>query len=407
MSTSTRILDGIRVVETANMVMVPSAGAVLAEYGAEVIKVEPTDGDLNRRGHLIPGMPDHDYEYCFLPDNRNKKSIAVDLKSDEGRGILLQLVESADVFLTNYRPKALERLELTWEHIKDRNPRLIYAHGTGYGDRGAEIDKPGFDVVCYWSRSAIEATMFPIDGWLGPIGYGTGDHPSGMSLFGAVMLALFARERTGEGGRVTTSLLANGAWSNAVLIQARLCDAQFHERRPREEAPNFVGVYYKAGDGRVFKMTVVNTEQGWPRICRAIGRPDLIDDPRYATLEARSERMPELIRLCDEIFEQHDMDYWHEALEKADVPHSVIATYDDVVDDPQMKANDVFVEVDDPVLGRPVRTTQSPITLDHHAKVPPDSAPRLGEHSREILSELDLDGESIDRLLECGVVKEA
>ena len=279
MSSKATILEGIKVVEAATMVMVPSVGAILAEYGAEVIKIESLDGDLNRRGHEIPGMPDHDYGYCFLPDNRNKKSLSIDLKHPDGLAVLYRLVDDADIFLTNHRRKALDKLKINYDILGKRNPRLIYAHGTGFGDHGSEADKPGFDAVSYWSRSALEATLFPIEGWLGPLGYGTGDHPSGMALFGAVMLALFKRQTSGEGCRVSTSLLANGVWSNSIIIQARRCEAQFHERRPREEALNFTGVYYKAGDERIFKIVIVNGEQGWPRVCKAIGREDFMEDP--------------------------------------------------------------------------------------------------------------------------------
>jgi len=150
----------MRVVEAASMIMVPSVGAILADYGAQVIKLEPLEGDLNRRGHRIPGMPLHDYEYCFLPDNRGKRSLSIDLKAPEARAILRRLVESADVFLTNHRPKSLDGLGMTWPELQAINPRLVYAHGTGFGDTGEEIDKPGFDSVCYWSRSAMRRACF-------------------------------------------------------------------------------------------------------------------------------------------------------------------------------------------------------------------------------------------------------
>jgi crotonobetainyl-CoA:carnitine CoA-transferase CaiB-like acyl-CoA transferase len=352
-------------------------------------------------------MPIHatDYEYCFLPDNRGKRSVALDLKAPEATTIVRRLVERADVFLTNYRHKALERLGLTWPELERVNPRLVYAHGTGFGDCGAEADKPGFDAVCYWSRSAMEATMFPMEGWLGSLGYGTGDHPSGMALFSGVLLALLARERTGKGTRVSSSLIASGAWSNSILIQARLLETQFQERRPREEARNFTGVYYRSGDGRIFKMAIVDTEGGWPKVCRAIGRPDLIADPRYATFAERSKegRMRGLIEMCDQIFGSQPMEHWKRALEAADVPYSVVSNYDDVVADPQLHATDCFVEVDDPELGR-VRTVNTPFHLEAHPKVAPEPAPRLGEHTREVLAELGMEEREIERLHDRGVV---
>lgn len=399
------LLSGIRVIEAASMIMVPSVGAALADYGAEVIKIEPIEGDLNRRGHLIPGMPIHDYEYCFLPDNRGKRSLSIDLKKPGAREILRRLVAGADVFLTNHRPKSLEGLGLTWPELREINPRLVYAHGTGFGDAGEEIDKPGFDSVCYWSRSGMEASLFPLEGWLGPLGYGTGDQPTGMSLLAAVMLALFARERTGRGTRVSCSLLASGAWSNAVMIQAKLLGAQFLERRPREDARSFTSVYYRAGDRRLFKMAVVDTQRDWPKVCKAIGRPELAGDPRYATLAERVKdgRMRELIRLCDQIFATQPMDYWKRRLEEADVPYSVVATLDDVVADRQMAANDVFVEVDDPALGR-VRTVDTPLKIEDYPKGRRPGAPRLGEHTRAILEEAGFGGHEIDSLIEGRVV---
>jgi crotonobetainyl-CoA:carnitine CoA-transferase CaiB-like acyl-CoA transferase len=350
-------------------------------------------------------MPVHDYEYCFLPDNRGKRSLSIDLKAPEARAILHRLVERSDVFLTNHRPKSLEGLGLTWPELQAVNPRLVYAHGTGFGDAGDEIDKPGFDSICYWSRSGIEASLFPLEGWLGAPGYGAGDHPTGMALLSAVLLALFARERSGKGTRVSCSLLASGAWSNSVMIQAKLLGAQFLERRPRELARSFTSVYYRAGDRRLFKMAIVDTRRDWPKVCRAIGRPELADDPRYATLEERLKegRMAELIRICDQIFASQPMSYWQRALEEADVPYSVVATLDDVVADRQMAANSVFVELDDPALGR-VRTVDTPMQIEGQAKATRTPAPRLGEHTAAILSELGLGEQEIQSLAQRRVV---
>jgi crotonobetainyl-CoA:carnitine CoA-transferase CaiB-like acyl-CoA transferase len=399
------LLSGIRVIEAASMIMVPSVGAALADFGAEVVKIEPIEGDLNRRGHQIPGMPIHDYEYCFLPDNRGKRSLSIDLKKPDAREIVRRLIAGADVFLTNHRPKSLEGLGLTWPELQRINPRLVYAHGTGFGDAGEEIDKPGFDSVCYWSRSGMEAGLFPLEGWLGPLGYGTGDHPTGMALLSAVMMALFARERSGRGTRVSCSLLASGAWSNAVLLQAKLLGAQFLERRPREDARSFTSVYYRAGDRRLFKMAIVDTQRDWPKVCNAIGRPELAGDPHYATLADRTKdgRMRELIRICDQIFATQPMDFWKRRLDEADVPYSVVATLDDVVRDPQMAANDVFVEVDDPVLGR-LRTVDTPLKIEGHPKGARSGAPRLGEHTRAILKEAGFGASEIDSLIEGRVV---
>jgi crotonobetainyl-CoA:carnitine CoA-transferase CaiB-like acyl-CoA transferase len=394
------------VIDAATMVMVPSAAVVMADFGADVIKVEPLQGDLNRVGHLIPGMPTHDLDYCFFQDNRNKRSIALDLKSSRGREVMHRLVKGADVFFTNTRARALAKLGLDWETLRALNPRLVYAHGTGYGDRGSEANKPGFDAVCYWSRSGLENTMFPVEGWLGPIPYGSGDHPTGMTLLAAVLMALYRRERTGEGCRVTTSLLANGAWSNAIVIQARLLGATFHPKRPRENPLNFAAVYYLPRDQRPFKFTIIDHDAGWPRLCHAAGLPELVDQPRYATKAARGEVTGELVAIFDRAFAARDLDEWRRRFEEHDVPFSVLATYDDIVEDEQMIANDVFVEVDDARCGR-VRTVDSPIAIDGVAKTPPRRAPRLGEHGREILAEAGFAGDEIASLVAQGVVRSA
>jgi formyl-CoA transferase len=221
-----------------------------------------------------------------------------------------------------------------------------------------------------------------------------------MALLSAVMMALFARERSGKGTRVSCSLLASGAWSNAVMIQAKLLGAQFLERRPREDARSFTAVYYRAGDRRLFKMAIVDTRRDWPKVCRAIGRPELADDPRYATLEERLKqgRMGELIRICDGIFASQPMAYWQRALEAADVPFSIVATLDDVVADPQMAANGVFTEIDDPALGR-VRTVDTPMQIEGQPKAATRApAPRLGEHTVAILSEIGLGAQEIRSL---------
>ena len=398
-----RLLQGIRVVEASTMIMVPAVGVLMADYGAEVIKLEPPEGDLNRRGTHTPGMPLHDKnaEYPFIVVNRGKRGLALDMKAPEARDIFRRLIERADVFLTNHRPQALERLGMTWPELQKLNPRLIYAHGTGYGDEGPEADRPGYDSVSYWARSAMEASLFPFpDGWLGSLGYGTGDQPSGMALFSAVLMALLARERTGKGTRVSVSLLASGAWSNAVMIQAKLLGAQFLPRVPREQARSFTSVYYKAGDKRIFKMSIVDHQRHWPNICKVIGKPELAKDPRYVTLEERRKegRMGELIAICDEAFSAQPMAHWEKKLREADVIYSVLATYDDVVADEQMAVNRVFTEIDDPALGR-FRTVDTPMHLESHPKAPPRPAPRLGEHTREILEELGVPKGEIEKIM--------
>lgn len=399
----THLLDGVRVVEAATMVLVPSAGAVMADFGAEVIKVEaPGTGDISRYTHNLPGMPVSDIPYVFLMDNRNKKSIVLDLKQEAAREVLLKLAATADVFTSNFRLEALNKLRLTYEDLASINPRLIYAYASGYGDSGPEAPKPGYDASCYWARSGIEQRIFPVEGWLGaPFPYGSGDHPSAMSLLAGILLALYAREKTGLGTKVSTSLLACGAWANATEIQGKLSGAQFPEKMPRERYYNYAYLSYMTKDKKLLKLSIVDQKRNWPLICRAVGRPDLIDDHRFNPIEVRLQNMKELIVILDEAFAKHDIDHWTQVLEEYDVPYARIASAEEAGADPQMTANGVFVEVDDPRFGR-YCTVNSPISIDGATKVKPRGAPEMGEHTEELLSALGYSGEEIQGLYRCG-----
>ena len=402
MQPSDNILSGVRVVELATVVFVPSSGTAMSDFGAEVIKIEPPGGgDIYRRFHELPGMPDSDVDYCWQLDGRNKKSVVLDLKTEAGREAAYRLVATADVFTTNCHPSVLEKLGMSWEVLRHKNPRLVFAHGTGFGTDGAEVEKPGYDMVCYWSRSGLEGTMFPMQGELGPITCGSGDHPTGMTLFGAIMLALYRREKTGEGSYVSTSLLANGAWSNSCMIEAQLCGATFHARRPRAEAINFTNLYYRPKDGRIFKLCIVDIAKNWTPFCHAIGRPQIATDPRFAQLPDRLRNMRELIPLIDAAFAEHDMAYWREALEAAEIPYSVLQNYQEIAEDRQMWANGVFMEMQHPVHG-PVTVVSSPISVGERPKVEPRPAPGYGEHTREVLGALGYSESQIESLIGSG-----
>jgi crotonobetainyl-CoA:carnitine CoA-transferase CaiB-like acyl-CoA transferase len=396
-----RMLDGIRVVEVASMILVPAAGAVMADFGADVVKVEAPEGDQNRYLHELPALPDSDIPYSFLMDNRGKRGIVLDLKTADGIAVVHRLLADADVFLTNYRAAALQRLSLRYEDLAPLNGRLVYASGTGFGELGPEAGKPAYDTVVYWSRSGIETSLLTPDGALGQIPAGSGDHPSAMSLFGAVMLALFARERTGRGAHVTTSLLANGVWANAALIQAQLCGATFHPKVPRERG-QALSVYYRTGDGRALKFSFVNPAKLWPRLCGALDRPDLVADARFAEAAPRRANAAALMAILEPIIAKHDAAYWKGRLEAYDLPFAILPTYAEIACDEQMRANGLLPALDHPRFG-PLRTVDSPITVAGIDKRRPRPAPELGQHTAEVLAELGYSKDEVADFIARGI----
>jgi crotonobetainyl-CoA:carnitine CoA-transferase CaiB-like acyl-CoA transferase len=398
------LLSDIRVIEVASLIMAPTAATILADFGADVIKVEDPGGDGLRRLHLIPGMPESEVPFCYVQINRNKRGIVLNLKHADGQAILHRLIESADIFISNYRPAAIEKLELTYEKLSKVNPKLIYAHASGFGTEGPDAHRPGYDTVCYFARSGIETHLFPHDGWLSNYPPGTGDQPTGMALYGAIMTALLHRERTGKGTDVSTSLIANGVWANACMLQAQYCGANFLEKRPHENAYNFTSLHYRLSDGRIIRLTVVNIERDWARFCQAMGLEELTDDPRFCELKARRQHMQEWIAILDRRFGEHDAEKWTDRLDRHDIPFALLPkNYADVANDPQLEANDVVLEYDHPKLGK-LKTIDTPFTLRDVPKREPTAPPELGEHSREVLAELGYDPDTTEGLITSGAV---
>tara|TARA_B110000858_G_scaffold98198_1_gene112925 strand:+ start:3821 stop:5032 length:1212 start_codon:yes stop_codon:yes gene_type:complete len=390
------LFSNLRVVELASMILAPSAAVILADYGAEVIKIEPpVTGDMNRGLHKkINGLPISDMDYAFEVDNRNKQSVVLNLKSADGYAALCKIISEADVLITNYRMKALHKLKLDYDSIRAINPRIVYALATGFGEEGEEAHVAGYDTVSYWSRSGIEHQLFPYEGWLPQFPYGSGDHPSGMALFGSIMTGLYQREKTGEGCKVSTSLLANGAWSNAVMLQAQLAGAEFKVKRPRDKAYNFTSLHYLTSDDRLLKMSMVNVAKDWRPFCNAIDRNDLPDDSRFCDNEACIANMPTLIREISEAIKQQPIAHWLQKLEQADVPHTVVSNYEEAANDKQKAANNIIVPLDHPEYGK-MRTVNSPFKVSGADKLPAKAAPKLGEHTEEVLKRFSYNEQEI------------
>jgi crotonobetainyl-CoA:carnitine CoA-transferase CaiB-like acyl-CoA transferase len=397
------ILSGLKVIDCGTYIAGPAAAAVMSDFGAEVIKIErPPHGDPYRYLPLVPGMPEGNTDYCWILDGRNKRSLSLDLGTGVGREILLKLVAAADVFITNYQPALVEKFHVTWEDLAPLNPRLVYAYVTGYGENGPGAGQPGYDATAFWARSGLMANMHYADADPVQSPPGFGDHPTSMALFGAIALALYERERTGRGMKVATSLMANGAWSNACLIQAAICGARFLPRWTRRTAINPLVNHYVARDGVRLFFTLLDPKKDWANLCRAIGRPDLLDDERFTTPGLRTRNGAALIAIIDETIAQKDAAEWRQIFAGHEVIWSPVPEPAQVPADQQMEANGVFTAIE----GTGLKTVNNPIHLEGIAKATPKMAPAVGQHTREILSEIGYTVPEIEGLFELGVVSE-
>jgi len=399
------LLEGIRVVEIATYVFMPGAGTVMADFGAEVIHVEPPGhGDPYRALYRMKPLPQGEENYCWEMDSRNKKSLVVDLKSDLGHEIILDLVRDADVLITNFHPSVLNDLRITYDELSAINPRLIYAHGTGYGEKGEEVEKPGYDATAWWARTGLMDAVRPDGGELALSTAGMGDHPSSMAAFGGIALALYARERTGKGTKMSTSLLANGAWSNSLLIQAALCGCTTYVPPTQTNTTNAVVNHYRCADGRSFFLVLIKEPEEFVKFCSAIERPDLATDPRFAELSARRDNAAVLAGILSNWFGQRPLAAWQKILDDNAITFGSIATSEEAIVDQQMIDNGIFVEFSDQP-GR--KTINSPIDLKDFPKRQPVAPPTLGEHTTEILQGLGYDEKRIADLQARQVVQSA
>lgn len=396
------IFDGLKVLDCASFIAAPAAATVLSDFGADVIKIEPPgSGDPYRNLPKLPGYPVSEHNYAWLLEARNKKSLALDLSKAEGQAVLHRLAADADVFITNYPPAVRERLGITYDHLAPHNERLIYASFTGYGEKGEEANKPGFDSNAYWARSGL-MDLVRADTNTTPARSiaGMGDHPCAMAFYGAIVTALYKRERTGKGSHVASNLMANGVWAASVLAQAKLCGAKFGERRPRERALNAVTNHYRCKDGRWIILSLLNEDRQWPTLARCLGREDLLDDVRFATKPDRHARSLELIRIFDEVFATRDLAEWRQILDGNGLVFGVVGILDDIPQDRQMLENEVLVPFENDTM----LTVNSPIWIDGARKVPPRKPPGIGEHSDEILRAAGYDEAAISKLRAAGTV---
>ena len=404
MEETTNILAGIKVIDCGTYIAGPVAATVMSDFGAEVIKIErPPYGDPYRYLSQIVGMPVSEHPYCWILTSRNKKSLTLNLAEEAGRQVLLELVATADVFVTNFQPQLIAKFRLSYEELRAVNERLIFAHVTGYGELGDEARRPAFDQTAYWARSGFMGMMHNADAEPCRAPAGFGDHPTGLSLFGAIMLALYRREVTGRGGKVSTSLMANGAWANSCYLQAAMCQAKFPPKTTRRNPFNPLVNHYVTRDNQRLLFCCVDQKKDWPNLCRALGLDGEVNDPRFATPEARSRHTEELVATIDEAIAKKDLAEWTELFGEYDLVWTPVPTLQQLISDPQLEANGVFVDVEGPVSGH-LRTVNSPIEIEGIGKRRPTPAPEVGEHTLEILRELGYPDATIRTLLQQKIV---
>jgi crotonobetainyl-CoA:carnitine CoA-transferase CaiB-like acyl-CoA transferase len=398
---SDNIFSGLKVVDLASFIAGPSAAVILSDFGADVVKVEPPTGDLWRHANKLPPQPVADDAYPWHLANRNKRGMTLDLKSAGAQLVLEKLVKWADVLIVNTPHPARKRLNLEYADVAPWNQRLIYADVTGFGENGPDADLPGFDITSYWARSGLlsmtrDAGLPPT--W--PVA-GSGDNATAMGLYSAIVTALYRRERTGQGAYVTTSLLAQGVWSASVSIQAALCQAKFFEPHDRKNPPNAAMNVYRAADDTWFVLIV--TPDKLEAVAKAIGRPDLLTDPRFADPAKLTANIPILTAILDEIFATKPMVHWHQVFSSVHVTFGAVRGPQEVIQDPQLQVNDIVVPLEG-AGGKLTSTVSSPIQVHGVAKVPARRAPEAGEHNEEILRQLGFSSDDIDRLRAIGAI---
>jgi crotonobetainyl-CoA:carnitine CoA-transferase CaiB-like acyl-CoA transferase len=404
-----KVMAGVRVVEVAAWTYVPVAGAVLAEWGAEVLKIEhPETGDPQRglaAMGLMPSAPGG-IQHMMELANRGKRSVGLDLKTDAGRELLLRLVARADVFLTNLRPQARRRLRIDVADLRAVNPQLIYVRGSGQGERGPEAERGGYDGCTFWARSgAADIVSDPSDDQypVPPPGPAFGDVIGGLTIAGGVAAALFHRQRTGQPTVVDSSLLATGLWATgASSLTADLFGGFRLTRGDRRRTPNPLVNTYRTRDGRFLSLVMLESDRYWADLVGLLGRPELADDPRFVDAAARAANAGACVDLLDEIFGSQPLAHWRAVLAAARGVWSVVQSAAEVMDDPQAQANG-YVRPVTAASGVEFRMVAAPIQFDEEPATL-TRGPGHGEHTDEVLAELGLSEDEILELKVAGAV---
>ncbi|HEV3132189.1 MAG TPA: CoA transferase [Acidimicrobiales bacterium] len=377
-------LVGLRVVELGVWVAAPSAAALLADWGAEVIKVESPTGDPMRDVFDSIGIAGDLPNPAFALDNRGKRSVVLDLRAATDRQYMEDLLATADVFISNLRPDALDNLDLEPHATVERHPRLVYCSISGYGLRGEERNRPTYDIGAFWARSGLAMQMADGDGSPLNARGGIGDHITGLAAVAGVLAAVLEQRQTGAGRVVEVSLLRTGAYVLGWDLGLQMALGKVAGAEPRHRNQSPLMNPYRAADGRWFFFTGLEAERHIGAVCRALGRPDLLDDERFSSASAIRRNRTEVIALLDEVIAERPLAEWSERFDREGVWWAVAQSPAEVVVDPQLLANGGFV----PVEGGALRSVNGPVSFSDVTPDPEIGVPLLGEHTAEVIEEL-------------------
>ncbi len=397
-------LEGVRVVELAGWMAAPGACALLADLGADVVKVEPLRGDPVRGVIRQPERPDGapPLDPGYQMDNRGKRGIAVAVDTERGQELVRSLAAGADVFLTNLLGRRQERFGLDADTLLARNPRLVHATLTGYGMTGPDTARPGFDITAFFGRGGITHSITEPGSQAPRARPAQGDHAAALALTTAVLAALRVVDRTGRGQALDVSLLGTAAWTMSTDLSTTLVDGQNPRTLGRRRRVHALQESFRTADDR-WVLLFMPEPHWWPRFCQAVGKPDWAQDPRFATIGLRGEHMPEITDLMDELFAQRTLAEWGALFDEHVFTWAPAATVAELAADPQAEALGLFPEVTHPLAGT-FRTVAAPMTLQGADVAPRGPAPDLGQHTDEVLTELGLSAEQIGELAAAGVV---
>lgn len=396
-----RVLEGLKVVDMGHVVAGPSAASLLADWGAEVTKIEPLSGEWMRhyRGHMeadpVVEMEGGEVNWLIELLNRGKKGLAVDLRKEQGRAVLHRLVEGADIFLSNYEASTLDKLGLDYDTLSAINPRLIYALLTGFGAVGPDKGARGYDQLL-WGRAGLSQAITEPGGNLVIMRPAMLDRITGDHLVMGVLGAVLWREKSGVGQKLDVSLFHSAFWTLGLDIEPALMGLK-GKGFDRTESSNPLANVYRTRDDRWMMLAMLESDKDWPSLCAVLERQDLEEDARFSSAQGRAENCRELIAILDQVFMTRDLADWLAGLREHGCIYSPVQTYEEAVTDPQALANDFFFESPHPVAGS-LNYVATPVTFSRTPAAVSAPAPAIGEHTEEVLLEAGFSPDDIDAL---------